>query len=93
MCVSVGVCAYLWFPLKDDHSAPLVPCGQELSCVVELNSGDDISCRERDIETKMERGRERERERGRERERERERWREREGERERERERERVAIS
>lgn len=45
--MSVGVCAYLWFPLKDDNTASLVPCGQELSCVVELNSGDDISWGER----------------------------------------------
>lgn len=37
------VSEYLRFPLKDDHSAPFVPCGQELSSVVELNSGDDIS--------------------------------------------------
>lgn len=52
------VCVYLRFPLKDDHSAPFVPCGQELSCVVELNSGDDISWGE----TKMEEEREKERE-------------------------------
>lgn len=43
VCMSVGVCVYLRFPLKDDHSAPFVPCGQELSGVIELNSGDDIS--------------------------------------------------
>lgn len=43
MTVSAAVCLYLRFPLKDDHSAPFVPCGQELSGVVELNSGDDIS--------------------------------------------------
>lgn len=49
-CMSVSVCVsvYLRFPLKDDHSAPLVPCGQELSGVVELNSGDDISWRGKD---------------------------------------------
>lgn len=53
-CKCWCVCVYLGFPLKDDHSAPFVPCGQELSCVVELNSGDDISWGDRDTETKME---------------------------------------
>lgn len=43
LCVWVVVCVYLRFPLKDDHSAPFVPCRQELSSVVELDSGDDIS--------------------------------------------------
>lgn len=47
MCMSVkgwGVlCVYLGLPLKDDHSASFVPCGKELTSVVELNSGDYIS--------------------------------------------------
>lgn len=47
MCVRMwtgGVrCVYLRLPLKDDHSASFVPCGQELPSVVELNSGDYIS--------------------------------------------------
>lgn len=51
---SINVCSYLWFPLKDDHTASFVPCGQELSCVVELYSGDDIRCSKQDKETKME---------------------------------------
>lgn len=45
-CQSVCVSAYLRFPLKNDHTAPFVPCGQELSGVVELDSGDDISWRQ-----------------------------------------------
>lgn len=51
LCVCVCVwghgggvlCVYLRLPLKDDHSASFVPCGQELASVVELNSGDYIS--------------------------------------------------
>lgn len=43
MCVCEWLCVYLRFPLKDDHSAPFVPCCQELSSVVELDSGDDVS--------------------------------------------------
>lgn len=35
---------YLRLLLEDDHAAPLVPGGQQLPSVVELNSGDDVSC-------------------------------------------------
>lgn len=42
ICVYECARLYLGFPLKDDHSAPLVPRGQELSGVVELDGGDDI---------------------------------------------------
>ncbi|TNN77703.1 hypothetical protein EYF80_012001 [Liparis tanakae] len=49
----------LGFPLKDDHSAPLVPCGQELSSVVELNSGDDVSWGATDVQERMEEEKER----------------------------------
>lgn len=46
--MSVLVCKYLRFPLKDDHTAPFVSRGQELSSVVKLNSGDDISWKYKD---------------------------------------------
>lgn len=47
------LCAHLRLPLEDDYAAPFVPCGQELSCVVELNSGDDISWRKQTWTQKM----------------------------------------
>lgn len=56
---------YLRLPLKDDHSASFVPCGQELASVVKLNSGDYISWRrERSTDGTREKERERESEGG-----------------------------
>lgn len=63
-CVSVGVvrmCKYLRFPLKDDHTAPFVSRGQELSSVVKLNSGDDISWKHKDKDERRKREKKRRR--------------------------------
>ena len=37
----------LTLSLKDDHTPSLVPCSQQLSCLVEFHCGDDVSWKRR----------------------------------------------
>lgn len=40
--IKLNLQLYLYFLLEDDYTPSLVPCGQQLPCVVELNSRYDV---------------------------------------------------